>query len=121
MTTMTAFDQSGDWEDRIFGTFPAMGSPESPPHPAVNNTGLSTMVDDPPYIPYTTAWDEEREPVEIWDEDPRWNYSFTDSTRLNELKDDPYEEAGFFNTERIFPRPKKKDNLPRKRSWNFRD
>ena len=90
MTTMTAFDQSGDWEDKRFG-----GSTiEEQEYAQARNRNISTTLENPPYLPYQS----EREPIEVFDE-----AYFATRGSSGMLWDDPYEEAAFKPKEKLSP------------------
>lgn len=117
MTTMTAFDQSGDWEDRIFHEQTELENRESYSHN--RDISVSTALEDPPYIPYVTPGDAEWEPIEVIDENPSWGSYFSGGGHPDTLVDDPYEEAPFLKKERIVPGSKIAHMSPRRSGWRF--
>lgn len=122
MPTLTTFDQGDGWDNEdIYGSIPDI---EAPAHfsgagPVVNNEGLPIGLDAPPYVPYITAGDAEFEPVEVFDEEPRWESYFSGRGRPDSLKEDPYEESGFLSKEKLLPGKKLVNISPRKKEWSI--
>lgn len=121
MATLTTFDQNDGWDDDIFRDYPDIDSPAHYPtaRPAVTNEGILASLDPSPYVPYVSAGDAEFEPIEVLDEEPRWEYYFSGRGRPDQLEEDPYEEAAFMRTERILPGKHMGSISPRKSHWSI--
>lgn len=122
MMTLTTFDQGdeGDSGD-IYGSTPDTKKATyfSREDTAGNKEEPAISFEIPAYVPYITAGDAEFEPIEVLDEEPRWESYFSGMGRPDSLIEDPYEEAGFLSEEKLLPGKKMVGISPRKKAWPF--